>query len=96
MKSLLLPDSAPVLSEKDGRAMGNLCPGYSFEAIHKIYLFFELCKAPRTSKSIHVTFMTCTANLMKLVSGSKVVEILQTETSAKNTKGSGYNYTKKH
>ena len=36
MKSRLLPDSAPVLSEKDGRVMGNLWPGYNLEAIHKI------------------------------------------------------------
>ena len=44
MKSRLLPDSAPVSSEKDGRGIGKRCPGFNLEAIHKMAICADVSK----------------------------------------------------
>ena len=45
VKSQLQPDSAPVLSEKDGSVIGKRCPGFNLEAIHKMAICANVSKA---------------------------------------------------
>ena len=44
VRSLLLPDSAPVLSEKDGSVIGKRCPGYNLDAMNMMAVCTNVSK----------------------------------------------------